>query len=131
VSHHILIADDELTMRRLLTLMLETGGYKVTAVADGTQVIPAMEASRPDLVICDIMMPMMDGLAVLEELKGKPHLSGIPFLVITAAGSPLYAEEALALGAVRCIFKPFAKTELLKVVLEFLPQAPPEVDPPG
>ena len=128
MSHHILIADDELLMRRLLTLILETDGYKVTAVADGVHVIPAMEANKPDLVICDIMMPMMDGLAVLEEVKKKPLLCEVPFIVITAAGSPVYSEEALALGAAQCIFKPFAKAEILKAVHEFLPSGSPGVD---
>ncbi|MBI3244155.1 MAG: response regulator [Chloroflexi bacterium] len=125
MSHHILIADDEVMIRRLLTLILESDGYRVTAVVDGTQMIPAMEADKPDLVISDIMMPIMDGLAVLEELKEKPHLADVPVIIVTAAGSPAYVEEALALGAARCIFKPFAKAEILDVVHQFLPPTTP------
>ncbi len=124
MPYHILIADDELIMRRLLALILESGGYNVTAVSDGTQVIPQMEANPPDLVVCDIMMPLMDGLEVLAEVRQKPHLSHIPIVIITAAGAPAYAEQAMELGAARCVLKPFAKAEILSVIHELLPDAP-------
>jgi CheY-like chemotaxis protein len=117
---HILVADDDFALRRLLTLMLESGGYRVTTASNGAQAIAQMEAERPDLLCCDLMMPDIHGFQVLEAIKSRPHLAQTPVIIITAAGKEAEVKKALELGAARCVLKPFAKAHILGVIREVL-----------
>jgi CheY-like chemotaxis protein len=124
VPPHILIADDDFALRRLLTLMLEGGGYRVTTAANGLQALEQIEAEPPDLLCCDLMMPGMHGFDVLRALKANPRLAHIPVVIITAAGQEAEVRTALELGAARCVLKPFARAHILNVIREVLPAAP-------
>jgi CheY-like chemotaxis protein len=117
---HILVADDDAALRRLLTLMLESGGYRVSTASSGRQAIAQMEAGRPDLLCCDLMMPDLHGFEVLKALKARPHLAHIPVVVITAAGQEIEVKRALELGAARYVLKPFATAHILSVIREVL-----------
>ena len=117
---HILIADDDVALRRLLTLMLESGGYRVTTASNGTQAIAQMEAERPDLLCCDLMMPDLHGFEVLKTVKSRPDLAPIPVIIITAAGQETEVKRALELGAARYVLKPFATAHILSVIREVL-----------
>lgn len=120
---HILIADDDVALRRLLTLMLESGGYRVSTASNGTQAIEQVEAERPDLLCCDLMMPDLHGFEVLTALKARPHLAHIPVIVITAAGQETEVKRALEPGAARYVLKPFATAHILNVIREVLASA--------
>ena len=120
MPRHILVADDDFALRRLLTLMLEGGGYRVTTASNGRQAVDQMEAERPDLLCCDLMMPDLHGFEVLKIVKARPHLAHIPVVVITAAGQEAEVKKALELGAARYILKPFAKAHILGVIREVL-----------
>jgi CheY-like chemotaxis protein len=120
---HILVADDDVALRRLLTLMLESGGYRVTTATNGTQAIERMEAERPDLLCCDLMMPDLHGFEVLTAVKARPHLAHIPVIIITAAGQETEVKRALDLGASRYVLKPFATAHILNVIREVLASA--------
>lgn len=120
---HILIADDDVALRRLLTLMLESGGYRVTTASNGTQAIAQMEAERPDLLCCDLMMPDLHGFEVLKTIKSRPDLAHIPVIIITAAGQETEVKRALELGAARYVLKPFATAHILGVIREVLSSA--------
>ena len=117
---HILIADDDVALRRLLTLMLESGGYRVTTASSGTQAIAQMEAGRPDLLCCDLMMPDLHGFEVLKAVKSRPDLAHIPVIIITAAGQETEVKRALELGAARYVLKPFATAHILGVIRDVL-----------
>lgn len=117
---HILIADDDVALRRLLTLMLESGGYRVTTANNGTQAIAQMEAEQPDLLCCDLMMPDLHGFEVLKTVKSRPDLAHIPVIIITAAGQETEVKRALELGATRYVLKPFATAHILGVIREVL-----------
>lgn len=119
--HRILIADDELLIRRLLTVILEPDGFVVTAVGDGAEALAKAQADPPDLLILDLMMPEKDGLEVLQVVRQDPRLRHLPVVVITAAGSQSYVDQAMDFGATRCIMKPFMKAEVLQLVKELLP----------
>jgi len=121
MPQHILVADDDSALRRLLTLMLQGSGYRVTTASNGTQALEQMESERPDLLCCDLMMPDLHGFEVLKIVKARPHLAHIPVVIITAAGQEAEVEKALELGAARCVLKPFAKAHILSVIRDVLP----------
>lgn len=117
---HILIADDDASVRRLIELVLRKENYRLTLVANGLQALELLQAERPDLVICDLNMPEVDGFQLLEVLKGTPGLAQLPVVVVTAAGQPAQETEALRLGAAACVLKPFAQAQFVALVRGFL-----------
>lgn len=119
MPHHILIADDETVIRRLLTIVLESNGYRVTAVNDGAQAIAQLHSEIPDLVFCDLMIPELDGAGILREMKSRPEWQQIPVVILTASDSQ-QANKALAIGATRCLIKPFAKAQVIALLAELL-----------
>jgi CheY-like chemotaxis protein len=116
----ILIADDDASIRRLIELVLRKDGYRLTFVANGLRALEHLQAETPDLVICDLNMPDLDGFQLLAALKEAPGLARIPVIVVTAAGQPAQEVEALRLGAAACVLKPFAQTQFQALVRETL-----------
>lgn len=84
----ILVADDDEGIREGLRDLLEEEGYEVRMVTNGMQAIAELSRAVPDLIVLDLMMPVMDGYRVLEELaKGPPPLSSLPVVIVTAGGA--------------------------------------------
>ena len=81
MEYKILVADDEKEIRNLLRLYLENDGFKVIEAENGLEVMDKLESDRPDMCLLDIMMPGMDGLTALKNLRSK---SNIPVMMITA-----------------------------------------------
>jgi CheY-like chemotaxis protein len=121
---HILVADDDPSVRRLIELVLRKGGYRLTLVTNGVRALAEIEAGPPNLVVCDLNMPEMDGFQLLTALKANPRLAHIPVIVVTAAGQQADLEEALRLGAAQCVYKPFAQAQFLETVRAILAAAP-------
>ncbi|UCG39530.1 MAG: sigma-54-dependent Fis family transcriptional regulator [bacterium] len=114
MSNRILIVDDEPGMRSLLTRVMEKEGYAAHSAPDGVQALESMGRTEWDLVIADIDMPGMDGLALLRKIhEEKPSL---PVIMITAYATVESAVEAMKLGAYDYITKPFQMDELKIVV---------------
>lgn len=88
----ILIADDDPSIRRMLGVSLEREGYQTAAACDGREALEAMRAGQADLVLLDLMMPMVTGWEVLAERAAAPELLKIPVIVITAARGDAVAE---------------------------------------
>src|SRR4051795_2631616 len=101
----ILVVDDEPDILLLLRFNLETAGHEVLLAADGMKALERIEADRPDAVLLDVMMPVLDGWGVLEKLRDHPDHP--PVLVVTAYPSPANEERARALGAAGFVKKPF------------------------
>lgn len=80
----ILIVDDEDSVRQLLRLMLRTIEVGVREAADGVEALSAIEKTKPSLVILDVMMPNMDGLTLLRQLRANPETASLPVLLFTA-----------------------------------------------
>ena len=96
---HVLVADDEASIRHVLTLVLSESGYEVRAVSDGEEALKELAARSYDVVISDVRMPKVDGMALLRQaLAANPDLT---FLVMSAYGSKDLALEAVAPGRVR------------------------------
>ena len=107
---HILVVDDDTEIRSLLRDYLQKQGYRVTAVADGRGLRAAVDTSRPDLIILDLMLPGEDGLTLCRELRAR---SEVPVIMLTARGEETDRIVGLELGADDYVAKPFSPRELL------------------
>jgi DNA-binding NtrC family response regulator len=115
---HILLIDDDLSVRILFSRLLEKEGYLVTAVKDGYEGIKAIERQKFDLALVDVVMPGMDGIEVLENIKKRR--SHLPVVIYTAHGSAETFAEAMKKGAVDCLTKPFSVQELTITISRIL-----------
>ena len=117
----ILVADDEVFMLRLLEMTFKKGGYEVVTCRDGKEaLVTAFATPPPQLIVLDVMMPGLDGLGALRQLKGNPATRAIPVVVLSAKGHALTKVEAEASGAVLFLAKPFSPNELLSAVQKIL-----------
>jgi PAS domain S-box-containing protein len=108
----VLVAEDNADLRAYLTTLLEPY-YAVTSTADGQAALQAVQSSRPDLVLADVMMPVLDGFGLLAQLRGDPRTAGIPVVLLSARVSEEAAIEGLAAGADDYLVKPFSGPDLL------------------
>ncbi|MFJ8697010.1 SpoIIE family protein phosphatase [Streptomyces roseolilacinus] len=113
VSARVLIADDNADMREYLTRILRSAGYEVEAVSNGHEALRAVRADAPDLVVSDVMMPGVDGLALVRELRADPRTAALPVLLLSARAGQEASIEGLQAGADDYLVKPFAAAELL------------------
>ncbi len=105
---HVLYVDDEPDIREIASLALSgVGGLRVTLCASGAEALTQVPAMRPDLVLLDVMMPMMDGPAVLAALRADPATAAIPVVFLTAKAQAAEMQSYLRLGALGVIAKPF------------------------
>ena len=109
----VLIADDEPHIRRILQFLLQNDGFDVQLAEDGVQAIDFIRDWHPDLVLLDVMMPHMDGFAVLEHIRGNFETSNIPVIMLTAKGEVADKVRGLRGGANDYMIKPFDQDELL------------------
>ena len=116
----ILIVDDDAFIRRPLELILREEGYAPETAADAEEGMRAVEATRPDLILLDVMMPGKDGFTFCGELKRDPRFSSIPIVLLSARGLPRDRSHGLALGATDFLTKPYSPHELRKRVRELL-----------
>ena len=110
MSTKILIVDDEPRYLRLMEANLITEGYDVIKATNGQEAVERVAKELPDLVLLDIMMPVMDGFAATERIR---EFSSVPIIVVTARGEENARVRGLDLGADDYIVKPFSATELL------------------
>jgi DNA-binding response OmpR family regulator len=125
----VLVVDDEPDIRELVRINLELDGHEVIAAHDGPAGLKAVQASRPDVIVLDVMMPGMDGWEVLSWLKSQSDvtLSSIPVLMLTARTEDLDRIRGAIEGAIRYITKPFSMQELRDEVVLSL-EGEPEPD---
>ena len=110
---HVLVADDEPHIGRIIKMKLEQGPFRVTLVYDGQEALEALER-EPDigLVLLDVMMPRLTGLDVLAKMRADDRFKDIPCIVLTAAGQEAQQRRALSLGASEFLTKPFSPKKL-------------------
>ena len=108
-NEKILVADDEINIRRILETRLSIRGYKVFIAADGEEAITMFKKERPNLVILDLMLPKIDGYGVCRELRKE---SKVPIIMLTALGGISDRVTGLELGADDYVIKPFSPKEL-------------------
>jgi CheY-like chemotaxis protein len=110
----ILVVDDNTDHRELIVIMLEAEGYEVLTAKDGSEGLEQVRASHPNLVICDVMMPGIDGIQMVKMLRQMPEHRAMPVLMITAHGDA--RQNAILAGANKTLGKPFDLDELIAMV---------------
>jgi DNA-binding response OmpR family regulator len=118
----ILIAEDEPNIVLSLEFLLKEAGYEVTVARDGAQALAAARSWRPDLIVLDVMLPVVNGFEVCRTLRGQPDTGHIRILMLTARGRQTEVEKGLAAGAHAYMTKPFATRELVDAVGRLLAQ---------
>jgi len=112
----ILLVEDNVEIRENMAEILELAGYEVCCAENGKEGVAAAMQARPDLIICDIMMPVLDGYGVLHMVQRNPDLQGIPFIFLTAKTERAEIRKGMESGADDYITKPCDGTELLNAV---------------
>ncbi|MBU0742253.1 response regulator [bacterium] len=116
----ILVIDDELHIRTILTYMLEQEDFRVIQASCGAEALVMLEDHLPDLVLLDIMMPDMDGFSVLSRIRGQFRTHNLPVILLTARGETDQKVRGLQAGANDYLIKPFVPEELLLRVRNML-----------
>ena len=109
----VLIVDDDPVVRRMLQLTFESEGFDVITAADGIEALSAVRADRPAVMVLDIMMPKLDGMKVMRELKADDALRAIPVILLSAKATSLDIELGLRAGAADYVTKPCDPIELV------------------
>ena len=113
----ILLIEDDVVIRENTAELLEMAGFAVLTAANGQLGVAQALVTKPDLVVCDIMMPVLDGYGVLQIFNQNAHLAGVPFIFLTAKTERLDLRRGMALGADDYLTKPFDKAELLSAIM--------------
>lgn len=109
----VVIADDDADIRDLVAFKLRSAGYEVDAFADGQSALDAVMASVPDLVLLDVMMPVMTGTEVCAALRRNELTANVPIILLTARSQEVDVERGFDVGADDYMIKPFSPRELV------------------
>jgi CheY-like chemotaxis protein len=121
----ILVVEDDDAIRGLVSEVLRDDGYQVREACNGVEALEHIRHERPDLIVLDLMMPVMDGWAFVEECRRKPGCDDVPIVVTSASHDlPRTADRLRSLGVRTCLAKPFDVDGLLALVERYAPSAP-------
>lgn len=112
----VLVIEDEQAVLSNIVEILESGGFRTIGAKEGTTGVQLAKKEQPDLILCDIMMPGLDGYQVLEALRQEIETATIPFIFLTAKADKPDLRQGMNLGADDYITKPFRRNELLDAV---------------
>jgi DNA-binding response OmpR family regulator len=114
---HILVADDEPHIGRIIKMKLEQGPFRVTLAYDGQEALDFVNSGEQiDLVLLDLMMPKLSGLDVLRRIREQEKFKSLPCIILTAGGDARHERDALELGATQFLTKPFSPKKLYALV---------------
>ncbi|MCU0585702.1 MAG: response regulator [Desulfobacterales bacterium] len=120
MAKKILIVDDEPGIIVALQFLMEQNGYETIVAFSGEEAMEAVARHRPDLILLDIMLPVVDGFEVCQRVRENPEWSHVRIVLVTALGGEAHVTKGLDLGADAYIIKPFANADLLAKVNELL-----------
>src|SRR6478672_1789230 len=112
----ILVIEDELTVRENLLELLEAEGFDAIGTGNGRSGVELAQESLPDLILCDVMMPELDGFGVLNAVRQNPLIAAVPFIFLTAKATKEDLRQGMNLGADDYLTKPFTRAELLGAI---------------
>ncbi|MBN1822799.1 MAG: response regulator [Endomicrobiales bacterium] len=118
----VLLADDEDDIRHILKRYLELDGYEVTTAIDGKDALEKAVSNRYDLLILDVMMPVMNGWEVSKKLKADPERKNIPIIILTARTQSIDSMMSYECGADEYATKPFEYPELSQTIKKLIEQ---------
>ena len=114
---HVLVADDEPHIGRIIKMKLEQGPFRVSLAYDGQEALDFINADEHlDLALLDLMMPRLSGLDVLRQVRAQERFDSLPCIILTAGGDAKHERDALALGATQFLTKLFSPKKLYALV---------------
>src|SRR5687768_14903061 len=119
----ILLADDSITIQKVVELTFSDGDYEVTAVNNGAKAVQKLAEMRPDIILSDIIMPEKNGYEVCEYVKSHPEYRSIPVVLLTGTFEPFDPDRAEKAGCDAVVTKPFESQSLIHKVEELITQA--------
>lgn len=118
----ILLLEDSAPIRENTSELLELSNYEVMTARDGKEGLEMIRDRKPDLILCDIMMPQMDGYEFLKIVKQDYQLTSIPFIFFSAYSEKKDIEKGLQMGATDFIVKPIDGDDLINIIHKHLPE---------
>src|SRR6185503_6459673 len=131
MPHKLLLADDSVTIQRVIELTFADEDIHVSVVGDGRQAIERLRSERPDIVLADVGMPERDGYEVAAFIKNDPQLAHIPVILLTGAFEPLDEDRARRVGCDGVLVKPFEPQVVINRVRELLSRRRPVATVPA
>src|SRR5262244_4344132 len=130
MAKKILLADDSLTIQKVVELTFSDSGYDLMCVSNGQKALERIQQDRPDLVLADVVMPEKNGYEVCETIKSNPATARIPVLLLSGTFEPFDRERAERIGADAIVSKPFDSQQLIAQVETLLDRVPPPMPEP-
>jgi two-component system, cell cycle response regulator DivK len=121
MTKRILVVEDQEDSRQIMRDLLNTTDYEVTEAENGEEALAAVAKQRPDLILMDIQLPIMDGYEATRRIKADPSLSSIPIIAVTSYALSGDEEKARAAGCDDFVPKPYSPRQLLAKVRQYLP----------
>jgi DNA-binding response OmpR family regulator len=116
----ILVADDEEDVKFVVKLYLESKGFNVLTAFDGLDAVEQIEKQKPDLILLDVMMPVMNGYEVAARVRANPETREVPIVMLSAASHEEAVRKGLEAGANDYLMKPFEPTKLEETIRKYL-----------
>jgi two-component system, cell cycle response regulator DivK len=123
MTKRILVVEDQEDNRRIVRDLLTSAGYALIEAADGEAGVRLAETERPDLILMDIQLPVLDGYEATRRIKQNPELHHIPIVVVTSYALSGDDAKALTAGCDAYVAKPFSPRQLLATIRQLLPEA--------
>ncbi len=120
MSPRVLLIDDDAQVLKLMSVNFELDGYNVVSASSGEEALDIVASAKPDVVVCDVMMPGMDGLEVVRRLRADPTTEHLPVVVVSAKAQRSDVSDGRFAGADEYVVKPFDPQDLLDAVERLL-----------
>ena len=120
VNKRVLVVDDEIHIVHVVAIKLRNNGYEVLTAENGQQAYEMASVEKPDIIVTDCQMPIMNGLELVENLRNDEELKKIPVIMLTARSFDIGEDLKQQLSISECLSKPFSPKELLRCIEDVL-----------
>jgi two-component system cell cycle response regulator DivK len=120
MSKHILVVEDQPDGRQIIRDMLASTDYEITEAENGEEALAAIAKQRPDLILMDIQLPIMDGYTATSQIKADPALRSIPIIAVTSYALAVEEKKAREAGCDDYVTKPFSPRQLLSKIRQYI-----------
>ena len=120
MTKKILVIDDSASLRQVVSIALKGAGYEVIEAADGQQALERLDDNRVHLAICDVNMPVMDGITFVKEVKKRSNHRFLPIIMLTTESRESRKQEGQLAGAKAWVVKPFRPEQILNAVSKLI-----------
>jgi two-component system, cell cycle response regulator DivK len=123
MSKRILVVEDQEDNRQIIRDLLSATDYEITEAISGEEALVAVAKRRPDLILMDIQLPIMDGYEATRRIRAEPGLQSVPIIAVTSYALSGEEEKARAAGCTDYVPKPYSPRQLLAKIREYLPKS--------